>query len=94
MSIHRGACPTLETERLVLRPFRDDDVDDYFAVLDSPEVRRWLHLRAVQHGEVVVHVIVPERAQNKPFGLKRRAGHHVLSLPSDRQGDPRPLRGG
>ena len=35
------ACPTLETERLVLRPFRDDDVDDYFAVLDSPEVRRW-----------------------------------------------------
>ena len=44
MSIHRGACPTLETDRLVLRPFRDDDVDDYFAVLDSPEVRRWLHL--------------------------------------------------
>ena len=38
MSIHRGACPTLETDRLVLRPFRDDDVDDYFAVLDSPEV--------------------------------------------------------
>ena len=38
------ACPTLETERLVLRPLKDDDVDDYFAVLDSPEVRRWLHL--------------------------------------------------
>ncbi len=37
-------CPTLETERLVLRPFRDDDVDDYFAVLDSPEVRGSLHL--------------------------------------------------
>ena len=26
------ACPTLETERLVLRPFRDDDLADYFAM--------------------------------------------------------------
>ena len=33
------ACPTLETERLVLRPFRDDDLADYFAMMDSPEVR-------------------------------------------------------
>ena len=39
-----SACPTLETENLVLRPFKDEDVDDYFGVLDSPEVRRWLHL--------------------------------------------------
>ena len=38
------ACRTLETENLVLRPFKDEDVDDYFGVLDSPEVRRWLHL--------------------------------------------------
>ena len=59
-----------------------------FAVLPAS------HLRAVQHGEVVVHVVIPERAQNKPFGLKRRAGHHALSLPPDRQGDPRtPLAG-
>ena len=41
-----AGCPTLETERLLLRPFRDDDLDDYFAVLDTPEVRRWLHLPA------------------------------------------------
>ena len=39
-----SACPTLETENLVLRPFKDEDVDDYFGVLDSPEVRRLLHL--------------------------------------------------
>ncbi|MAU04095.1 MAG: hypothetical protein CL418_09625 [Acidimicrobiaceae bacterium] len=39
-----GACPTIETDRLVLRPFRDDDLDDYFAMMDTPEVRRWLHL--------------------------------------------------
>ena len=32
-------CPTLETDRLVLRPFRDDDLADYFAMMDSPEVR-------------------------------------------------------
>ena len=39
-----SACPTIETERLVLRPFRDDDLDDHFAMMGSPEVRRWLHL--------------------------------------------------
>ena len=39
-----AVCPTLTTERLILRPFRDDDVDDLFAVMDTPEVRRWLHL--------------------------------------------------
>tara|TARA_B100000676_G_C18024179_1_gene814547 strand:- start:1119 stop:1646 length:528 start_codon:yes stop_codon:yes gene_type:complete len=39
-----SACPTLETENLILRPFKDEDVDDYFGVLDSPEVRRWLHI--------------------------------------------------
>ena len=39
-----GACPTIETDRLVLSPFRDDDLDDYFSMMDTPEVRRWLHL--------------------------------------------------
>ncbi len=39
-----GACPVLETERLVLRPFREDDVDAYTAVLQAPEVRAALHL--------------------------------------------------
>lgn len=37
-------CPTLETERLVLRPLRESDLDDYTAVLQHPEVRRSLHL--------------------------------------------------
>lgn len=37
------ACPTVETERLVLRPFADDDLDAYFAVLDTVEVRASLH---------------------------------------------------
>ena len=46
MPIRSGPCRTLETERLILRPFRDEDVDDYFGVLDTSEVRRWLHLPA------------------------------------------------
>ena len=37
-------CPTLETDRLHLRPFVDDDVEAYFALYDTPEVRRSLHV--------------------------------------------------
>jgi len=39
-----GRCPTIETERLVLRPFREDDLDAYLEVLQTPEVRTSLHL--------------------------------------------------
>jgi [ribosomal protein S5]-alanine N-acetyltransferase len=46
------ACPTVETERLLLRPFREDDVDAYAALLQTPEVRAALHLPAgVGRGE-------------------------------------------
>ena len=40
------ACPTIETDRLTLRPFRDDDLEAYFAIHDTPEVRASLHLPA------------------------------------------------
>ena len=33
-----GTCPTLHTERLELRPFREDDLDAYHAVIASDEV--------------------------------------------------------
>jgi RimJ/RimL family protein N-acetyltransferase len=33
---------TLETERLLLRPFRDDDLDDYARLCADPEVMRYL----------------------------------------------------
>ena len=36
--------PTLETERLILRPFHENDVDAYTAVLQAPQVRAALHL--------------------------------------------------
>lgn len=33
-----GACPTVRTERLVLRPFRESDLDRYHDALVQPEV--------------------------------------------------------
>jgi RimJ/RimL family protein N-acetyltransferase len=36
------AIPTLETERLLLRAFRDDDIDAYAALSADPEVMRFL----------------------------------------------------
>lgn len=41
-----SACPTLETDRLVLRPFRESDLPAYTAVLQTEEVRAALHLLA------------------------------------------------
>jgi len=37
-------CPTIETERLLLRPFRDSDLEAYTAVLTTDEVRASLSL--------------------------------------------------
>jgi RimJ/RimL family protein N-acetyltransferase len=39
-----SACPTLTTERLVLRPFVESDLDDYLAFMTAPEVRQSLRL--------------------------------------------------
>jgi len=39
-----SACPTLTTERLILRPFEESDLDAYTAIVGSPEVRAALHL--------------------------------------------------
>jgi RimJ/RimL family protein N-acetyltransferase len=40
-----SACPILESERLLLRPFRESDLAAYTAVLQAEPVRRSLHLR-------------------------------------------------
>ena len=39
-----SACPTLTTDRLVLRPFRADDLEPFFAMMTTPEVRASLHV--------------------------------------------------
>ncbi|HET6794488.1 MAG TPA: GNAT family N-acetyltransferase, partial [Acidimicrobiales bacterium] len=38
------SCPTLTTERLVLRPFRESDLDGYTSMITSVPVRTSLHL--------------------------------------------------
>ncbi len=37
-------CPTLTTERLVLRPFRADDLEPFFAAMSTDGVRASLHV--------------------------------------------------
>ena len=39
-----STCPTLTTGRLVLRPFRAEDLDPFFAVMTTDEVRSSLHV--------------------------------------------------
>ena len=38
------ACPTLLTERLILRPMEESDLDAYTGLLATPEIRAALHL--------------------------------------------------
>jgi ribosomal-protein-alanine N-acetyltransferase len=38
------ACPTLLTERLILRPLEESDLDDYTELVTTPEVRQALRL--------------------------------------------------
>jgi RimJ/RimL family protein N-acetyltransferase len=52
-------CPTIETERLLMRPFHESDLGAYTAILRTPEVRASLHLpddigeeRAFEHMEM------------------------------------------
>lgn len=37
-------CPTIQTERLLMRPFRESDVEAYLWVLTNQKVRKALHL--------------------------------------------------
>ncbi len=39
-----GACPRIESERLILRPFVEADVEAYTQILREPAVRPGLHL--------------------------------------------------
>ena len=53
-----GACPTIEADRLVLRPFQDADLAGYFAMEDRPEVRAALR---IPDGEVMGMTAVHQR---------------------------------
>ena len=38
------SCPTLETERLIMRPFCDDDLNSYAAMMDTSQLRESLRI--------------------------------------------------
>ena len=88
------ACPTLVTERLILRPFEESDLDDYLELNVDPPVRRplrvpescgrsdaWRSL-ALWRGQWELrgsgHFAVEERASGRFVG---RAGLHRPELP-------------
>jgi len=39
-----SSCPTIETDRLVMRPFHEADADPFLAMMTTPEVRSSLRL--------------------------------------------------
>ena len=89
------SCPTIETDRLTLRAFRDDDVDDYFRVHDAPEVRASLHLPdSFDREEAWKHLAI----WNGQWTL-RHSGQWAVTLSATgefigRAGTHRPLRAG
>ena len=56
--------PTLETERLRLRPWRDDDLDAYVALCADPEVMRWIGARGA--------ALTPKESADQLAGFRQR----------------------
>lgn len=75
----------LETERLTLRPFRPDDLDDLFAIQSRPEVVRYLYwdvrtraeVREVLEQRVAMDRIVSE-GDTVLLAVQRRADGRVI----------------
>ena len=88
-------CPTVETERLILRPFRDADVEAYFAIHDTAEVRTSLHLpESIDRQEARKHMAL----WNGQWTL-RNSGQWAVELAATgeligRAGTHRPQRAG
>jgi RimJ/RimL family protein N-acetyltransferase len=75
----------LESERLVLRPLKVNDVSiDYVSWLNDPEVSRYLESRAKHHSLSSVKCFVRENLKNKTsilFGLfLRSTGEHIGNI--------------
>lgn len=88
-------CPTIETERLVLRPLADTDLDGYFTVHDAPEVRASLRLPDDFDRDTAWSHLALWRGQ---WGL-RNSGHWAVEEAATgrfigRAGTHRPVRAG
>jgi RimJ/RimL family protein N-acetyltransferase len=62
--------PSLETDRLLLRPPEDSDIDAWTAMLTDPEVARYLGPPFASRADVAAHIrTMQERHRSDGFGL-------------------------
>jgi len=66
----------IETERLILRPVLDTDVDDYFELDSDPEVHKYLGNKPITKKEQAVKAIEFLQKQYKERGIARWAVIH------------------
>jgi RimJ/RimL family protein N-acetyltransferase len=74
-----SSCPTLTTERLVLRPFRADDVEPLLGIMRTEEVRASLHVpetydRAAAWGTLLAFAGLWELRGLGQWAVEERAG--------------------
>lgn len=65
--------PTLETERLIIRPITIDDVDDFFEMDSQPEVHTFLRGQPINTIEETKGIIEALQVQYKELGHGRLA---------------------
>lgn len=78
--MHYENTPCLETERLRLRKFREEDVEDFFLIMSDPEVNTFLPWFPVQSIEEAKALLEKQylQAYEEPYGY-----HYAICLASD-----------
>ena len=90
------AVPVIETERLVLREWRDPDVDAYARICADPQVMRFMHpARALTTAEVAYDALrLREHWQRHGFGhwvVEERASGRMVGRTGIKRHDDWPL---
>ena len=75
--------PLLRTQRLVLRPWRPDDIDSLHTLFTAPEVRRYLWDDVVIARELVAQLVDSHLVTADHYGI----GYWALHLPPTLTGD-------
>ena len=75
--------PVLRTRRLVLRPWRPDDIDSLHTLFTAPEVRRYLWDDVVIARELVAQLVDSHLVTADHYGI----GYWALHLPPTLTGD-------
>ena len=68
------------TDRLLMRPLREDDLDPLFAIWSDPRVERWIgeHTREDVRVEISFHVAQQRRAGWSLWALEERASGRFI----------------